>query len=78
VGLNTWATAGAPAPPPGAAGLREFVLALPDRAAVDGVVARARGSRVAVEERPDGFALADPSGNHLLLSAAPATAERPR
>ena len=30
LGLNTWAGEGAPAPPPGARGLRSFTIVLPD------------------------------------------------
>jgi catechol 2,3-dioxygenase len=34
VGLNTWAGVGAPPPPPGALGLRHYVVTLPDEAAL--------------------------------------------
>ena len=39
LGLNTWAGAGAPAPPPGARGLRSFTIVLPDEAALEATLA---------------------------------------
>jgi len=67
IGLNTWAGEGAPAPPPGAAGLARFEVRLPDRAARDRVVARARAAGVSVEETAEGMALSDPSSNRVAL-----------
>ena len=45
VGLNTWAGAGAPSPPPGARGLVRFEVVLPDAAAVDAARRAARPRR---------------------------------
>ena len=68
VGLNTWATAGAPSPPPGARGLVRFEVVLPDAAAVDAVGERL--GRVAAVDRVEGGVLAvDPSGNAVLVRA---------
>ncbi len=61
VGLNTWQSAGAPPPPPGALGLERFELMLPSTADRDALARRA-GAR-------DGL-IDDPSGNTLLLTAA--------
>ena len=66
VGLNTWATAGAPSPPPDARGLVRFEFVLPDAAAVD--AAGERLGRVAAVDREEGGVLAvDPSGNAVLV-----------
>ena len=40
IGLNTWAGVGAPPPPPGAIGLRHFVVQLPNQAALAAVADR--------------------------------------
>ena len=52
IGVNTWETAGAPAPPPGSAGLDSFDLVVSDADA----------------ERLGGPLLRDPSGNAVVLS----------
>jgi catechol 2,3-dioxygenase len=67
IGLNTWVGVGAPAPPPGAIGLRHFVVRLPDRQAVDVVADRLRAANVPVETHDRGVLLHDPSGNAMLL-----------
>jgi len=67
IGINTWAGIGLPAPPPGAVGLRHFVIRLPSPAERDRVVARARAAGVVVEDSPDGVSLSDPSSNRILL-----------
>ncbi len=64
IGLNTWAGQGAPAPPPGALGLRRFTVALPNDEALTAVM-----SSVAAGGLGDGSAeIADPSGNRILLT----------
>lgn len=70
LGLNTWAGEGAPPPPPGAAGLDHFEVALPDQAERQRVVARARAAGAAVEDTEEGPSLRDPSSNRLVLSVA--------
>jgi catechol 2,3-dioxygenase len=66
LGINTWGSAGAPAPPAGSAGLRRFVLRVPDVRRWDEI--RASQPRA---ERPDASAeslrLRDPSGNEIEL-----------
>jgi catechol 2,3-dioxygenase len=69
LGLNTWAGVGAPPPPPGSAGLRHFVVQLPDAAAIDAVLARLRDADVPVEEQDQGWLVSDTSGNGIVLSA---------
>jgi catechol 2,3-dioxygenase len=66
VGLNTWAGAGAPSPPPGARGLVRFEVVLPSPADVE--EAAERLARVGPVERIDGgVAAADTSGNAVLV-----------
>ena len=67
VGVNTWASAGAPPPPPGALGLDRYELVLPDAAELDAVAARLEAAGVAVDQTPEGLLAADPSGNRVLI-----------
>jgi catechol 2,3-dioxygenase len=68
LGLNTWAGVGAPPPPPGAVGLRHFEIRLPDRAALDALVARATAAGIPVTSSESDARLADPSGNTLRFT----------
>jgi catechol 2,3-dioxygenase len=70
LGLNTWEGPGAPPPPAGARGLDRFEVVLPARADVD--QARERLERAGAEPvvTDEGFVVADPSGNRLLVSSA--------
>src|SRR4051794_27779070 len=70
VGANTWESAGAPAPPPGSAALRQSTVVLPDRAERDRVLARLEGHGHAPRESAAGPVVRDPSGNTLLLAVA--------
>ena len=70
VGLNTWAGVGAPAPPPGAIGLRWFEVRLPDGAARDRVLRRVSDAGVPVAESTEGPHFRDPSGNGIRLTIA--------
>ena len=67
LGMNTWESAGAPAPPPGAIGLRHFEVLLPDAGAVRDVLKRIERAALPTERVADGLLLRDPSGNGLLL-----------
>ena len=67
VGLNTWAGVGAPPPPPGAIGLRHFVVRLPSAAAVEEVAGRLRAASIPIEPAEDGILARDPSGNAIEL-----------
>jgi len=68
VGLNTWQSEGAPAPPEGALGLDRYELVLPDQAAVD-AAAEALGERGDPVRVDEGVLASDPSGNRVLLRA---------
>jgi catechol 2,3-dioxygenase len=67
VGLNTWAGVGAPPPPPGAIGLKHFVVQLPDEAALAAVTDRLRAAGVEPEPREGGLLVHDPAKNAVLL-----------
>jgi catechol 2,3-dioxygenase len=70
LGLNTWAGEGAPAPPPGARGLREFEVELPNEGALAELEGRLTERGIEYERGPGGaLHLVDPSGNRLTLAA---------
>jgi catechol 2,3-dioxygenase len=69
IGLNTWAGVGAPPPPPGAIGLRHFVVQLPDHAARGAVLDRLRAAGLVPEPLGEGLLIHDPAKNALLLTA---------
>ena len=69
IGLNTWAGVGAPPPPPGAIGLRHFVVRLPDRPALDRVAERIRSAGLKPKEADGGLLVRDPAGNAIVLAA---------
>jgi catechol 2,3-dioxygenase len=71
IGLNTWAGVGAPPAPPGSAGLRYFVVRLPNADALDAVLERVRAAGVATEETEAGVLVRDASGNALMLANSP-------
>jgi catechol 2,3-dioxygenase len=72
LGTNTWASAGAPAPPPGARGLRRYTVVVPDGAELDRTRARLTGAGIEATEAESGFEVTDPSGNHLRIAAGDA------
>jgi catechol 2,3-dioxygenase len=67
LGLNTWAGVGAPPAPAGSAGLRHFVIRLPDNAARDQVLERVRSAGLPAEEVDEGWLVRDPSQNAVVL-----------
>ncbi|MGE5177194.1 MAG: VOC family protein [Hyphomicrobiales bacterium] len=69
VGLNTWQSRGAPAPPPDATGLDYAEIVVPSDAALERVTARIASAGVAVEPRDGGRFARDPAGNGLLFRA---------
>lgn len=71
IGLNIWAGVGAPPPPAGSAGLRYFVVRLPNAAALDQVLARVRQANIPNESTADGTILRDPSANCVVLAVPP-------
>ena len=69
VGLNTWAGVGAPPPPPGAIGLRHFVVSLPDQVALGRVAERVISAGIPLEDVEGGLLVRDPSQNAMVLRA---------
>jgi catechol 2,3-dioxygenase len=67
IGLNTWNSAGAAPPAPGAVGLRSFDVRLPDRDELDRVLARVRAAGIAVDTLNGSTVVRDVSGNAVLL-----------
>jgi len=67
IGLNTWAGVGAPPPPPGAIGLRHFVVTLPNEGAFDVVAERLRAAGVPPAPLDGGLLIHDPAKNAILL-----------
>jgi catechol 2,3-dioxygenase len=68
IGLNTWQSGGAPAPPDGALGLDRYELVLPDAGERDRL-AGALEAYAEPLELEDGVLASDPSGNRVLLRA---------
>jgi catechol 2,3-dioxygenase len=70
IGLNTWAGVGAPPPPPGAIGLKHFVVQLPTPEALTAVADRARAAGTTPEPLEGGLLIHDPAKNAILLKQA--------
>jgi len=70
LGLNTWAGAGAPAPPEGALGLRSITILLPDETALAVTLAAVEAAGLEVEHEDGNAAVADPSGNRAVLGVS--------
>jgi catechol 2,3-dioxygenase len=68
IGYNTWAGVGAPPPPPDAAGLRYFVIRLPNDAELARVADRVRKAGLRLEEIEAGLLTRDPSQNGVVLA----------
>jgi len=71
VGLNTWAGVGAPPPPPGAIGLKYFVVQVSEQATLIPVAERLRGAGVAIDGDDAAFVVRDPSGNAIAFQIRP-------
>jgi catechol 2,3-dioxygenase len=71
IGLNTWAGVGAPPAPPGAIGLRYFVVRLPAAQVRAAIVDRVRAAGIAADETDGGVLVHDPARNRLLLAVDP-------
>ena len=69
LGLNTWQSQGAPAPPEGALGLDHFELVLPSVAERDSAAERLAQAGADPERTDAGILATDLSGNRVLLTA---------
>jgi catechol 2,3-dioxygenase len=67
LGLNTWHSAGAAPPAPGAVGLRSFEITLPNPQELERLLERVSAAGVELQQDGDGSLIRDPSGNALLL-----------
>jgi catechol 2,3-dioxygenase len=70
LGLNTWAGEGAPPPPAGSRGLREFEIVLPTAESLAAEEDRLREAGFEPTREDDRVLVSDPSGNRVALSAA--------
>jgi catechol 2,3-dioxygenase len=70
LGINTWAGIGVPPPPADAARLAWYEITVPDEAALEEVVTRARNAGAALTEEENGWQLLDPAQNAIRLVAA--------
>jgi catechol 2,3-dioxygenase len=68
LGVNTWQSQGAPAPPEGAVGLDRYELVLPDESERDAAAGRL-GESGDPQRLEEGVLATDPSGNRVLLTA---------
>ena len=67
IGLNTWNSAGAAPPAPGAVGLRSFDVRLPDRGELERVLARVSAAGLVADTFDGATVVRDPSGNAVVL-----------
>ena len=70
LGLNTWAGEGAPPPPAGSRGIREFEIVLPSGESVAAEEDRLRQAGFEPAHEEGGVLVTDPAGNRLVLRAA--------
>jgi catechol 2,3-dioxygenase len=70
IGLNTWNSAGAAPPVPGAVGLSSFDVRLPDRVELERVLARVSAAGLAADPSDGATVVRDPSGNAVVLRSA--------
>ena len=69
IGLNTWAGEGAPAPPPGSLGLRQFEIVLPNADHVAAEEDRLRQAGFEPIRDGEEMRVTDPSGNDVVVKA---------
>ncbi len=70
VGLNTWASDGAPSPPPGARGLERFEVVVPETGELERITARVAAAGVEHRRDERSLLVGDPSDNRVLVTAA--------
>ena len=72
IGANIWRSRGHGPAPTGTAGLRYFIITLPDETARDQVLARFDAARLPHEATPTGIVIHDPWRNQIVLQTEPA------
>ena len=70
VAFNLWKGRNIPPQPRGAAGLKYYVVQVPDKAELDRVLTRVRAASLPLEESEAGPLVRDPAGMGVVLSAA--------
>jgi catechol 2,3-dioxygenase len=70
LGLNTWAGEGAPAPPAGSRGLRQFEIVLPSAESLTAEEDRLREAGFEPVREGADVQVTDPSGNRVVLTAS--------
>ena len=68
LGYNTWQGEVAPPPPPDALGLKNISFVLPDRAALDQLLARIEEVEMPYNQTDEGILVTDPAQNSVLFS----------
>jgi catechol 2,3-dioxygenase len=68
IGMNTWESAGAPAPEPESPGLRYFRVDLPERNELEQLAARLQSAHWPFVPGPELLVVDDPSGNTIHFS----------
>jgi catechol 2,3-dioxygenase len=68
IGMNTWESRNGPRPPEGSAGLRRFVIELPDAPALAEVQARLTVRGIPATSHGSGLLVRDPLDNTILLA----------
>ena len=76
IGFNTWNSTGAPAPPPGSAGLRYFSILLPEGWTLQAIRERLEKAGAPIKEVQSGLLVQDPSANWLLITNQQRTVNR--
>lgn len=69
IGMNTWNSRGASAPPPDAVGLRWYQVRVGSAASLAAARERVSAAGLAMADVPGGTLVRDPSGNGVLLTA---------
>lgn len=67
IGMNTWAGANIPPPPPDATGLRWFTIELPDNDALQATLSNLEATDVAYQQQENGIFLRDSAQNGIRL-----------
>ncbi len=67
IGLNTWHSLGAGAPPPGAIGLRSFAVELPSQRELEVLLERVSSAGIEIDHGAGGALIRDPAGNGIVL-----------
>jgi len=68
LGLNTWASAGAPSPPTNSVGLDAFTIAIPNTETLEAIANRFKKANITFEKTQNKITTQDGDNNTLILS----------